>query len=274
MWFEMIFLITGAASGFGLLTARSAAKRGHTVYAGCRDLASFKTDGDSSPAIVPLQLDVTKPAEREAAMREILSKHGQLDVLVNNAGVTLGGFLETVEEDELARLFAINVFAAFALTKLALPSMRKRRNGSIINVSSMSERMAVPGLGAYAASKFALEGLSEAWRHELAPFGIRVSVVEPGPYKTDIVTRNRTMARGANDPVYQELSKRVSVLADSAIERSSPPEEVAELIVTIAESPAPKFRHPIGAGAGARTFLLRFAPTFFERYFRKLFARV
>ncbi|MCZ7687032.1 MAG: SDR family NAD(P)-dependent oxidoreductase [Sandaracinaceae bacterium] len=195
----MIVLCTGCRSGFGLSIAVSAARAGHTVYAGLRDLSTGDRLAEATRGldVRPIQLDVVDPEERRAAVDRVLDEHGRIDALINNAGVPLGGFQEQIEEDELRRLFEVNVFAAWALTKLCLPSMRERREGIVVNITSMAGRQAMPGLGAYAGSKFALEGMTEALRHEMRPFGVRVVLVEPGPYKTDIFARNRVVARAA-----------------------------------------------------------------------------
>src|SRR5690606_6191985 len=139
----------------------------------------------------------------------------RLDALVNNAGVGLGGFQEQVETDELQRLFDVNVLSIHALTRLALPHLRASK-GMVMNVSSMAGRQAMPGLGAYAASKFAVEGMTEALRHELRPFGVRVVLVEPGPYKTDIFERNRWMARATSEPgPYSRFLRRLEEIVAS-----------------------------------------------------------
>jgi NAD(P)-dependent dehydrogenase (short-subunit alcohol dehydrogenase family) len=188
----MIVLCTGCRSGFGLLIAVTAARAGHTVYAGLRDLETqadlVKFAGNLD--VRPVQLDVTNADERETVVREIVEEHGRLDALINNAGRTLGGFIEQIAEDELRRLFDVNVFAAWALTKTCLPHLRASREGIVINIASMAGRQAMPGLGGYAGSKFAIEGITEALRHEMRPFGVRVVLVEPGPYATDIVGRS------------------------------------------------------------------------------------
>jgi len=216
-------LITGCRSGFGLGTAVAAARAGFTVYAGLRDLA---TAGELERAaaglpVTPLQLDVTRAEEREAAVARILEEQGRLDGLVNNAGVALGGFLEQVDEDELRHVFDVNVFGAWGMTRACIPAMRRGGGGAVVMVSSMSGRTALPALGVYAGSKFALEGISEAWRHELKPFGIRVVIVEPGAYRTDILERNMKLSRRALDPdgPYTEYMKSAAQLFQTITDR-------------------------------------------------------
>jgi len=257
----MIVLVTGCRSGFGLLTAVAAARAGHTVYAGLRDL---ETRGELERAaegldVRPIQLDVVDPEERASAVAAILDEHGQIDGLVNNAGIALGGFVEQLGDDELRQVFEVNVFAALALMQLCLPHMRARRSGVIVNISSMAGRSAMPGLGGYAASKHALEGMSEALRHEMRPFGVRVSLVEPGPYKTDIFGRNRRVAAANGTPGdYTAMAAKMESLFDSA-ERGDP-QEVAELVVRILSDPKPRLRYPLGPKARGRVWMGRLLP--------------
>ncbi|MCB9593674.1 MAG: SDR family NAD(P)-dependent oxidoreductase [Sandaracinaceae bacterium] len=260
----MIVLCTGCRSGFGLLIAVHAAKAGHTVYAGLRDLS---TKGDLVEAargldVRPVQLDVTDAAQRAAVVEAIVSEHGRIDALVNNAGVALGGFQEQVAEDELRHLFDVNVFAPWALTKLCLPHLRAQREGVVINITSMSGRQAMPGLGAYAGSKFALEGFSEALRHEMRPFGVRVVLVEPGPFETDIMGRNRTIAADAETTggPYAVYMRRMEGLLDKMKDRMGDPREVADLVVRLLDDPSPRLRYPLGPGVSARLWARRVLP--------------
>ncbi|MEZ4241439.1 MAG: SDR family NAD(P)-dependent oxidoreductase [Myxococcota bacterium] len=259
-----VVLVTGAGSGFGLSASVALAKRGHVVYAGLRrlDAAERLVSAAGGLDVRPVQLDVTVADERDAVVKQILDEHGAVDALVNNAGRALGGFLETIEPDELRDLFEVNVHAPFALTRACLPAMRARGRGTVVMMSSMSGRMALPGLGAYAGSKYALEGLSEAWRHELAPFGIRVVSIEPGPYRTDIFGRNRAMGRHAlDDGPYRAWARHLDEVVQARTERiAGDPEEVAQRICDVIEAPRPRFRHPMGRGSRARTLLAGAAP--------------
>ncbi len=252
----MIVLITGCRSGFGQHIALRAARAGHTVYAGLRDLRT--ADGLVAAAaglpVHPIALDVCVDADRKAAVAHILAKHGRIDALINNAGVALGGPLEDLDEDELRHLFEVNFFGLWALTNLVLPGMRAQGSGIIENMSSISGRMALPGLGAYAASKHALEGMTEALRVEVAPFGVRVVLIEPGPYKTDILGRNRTLGRRATSPdsPYADLSRRAEALFTKVSQTAEDPEEVAARCVDLLTEAAPALRHPMGKSARAR----------------------
>jgi NAD(P)-dependent dehydrogenase (short-subunit alcohol dehydrogenase family) len=260
-----VVLVTGCRSGFGLRIAIEAARRGHTVYAGLRDLsAAGPLLADTAGlALHPVQLDVTDAAQREAAVARILAEQGRLDGLVNNAGQALTGFLEQVDDDELRALFELNVFAVWALTRAALPAMREQRSGRVVMVGSVSGRVGMPGLGAYAATKFALEGMSEAWRHELAPFGVSVAIVEPGPYATDLWDRNRRACRNAADATspYAPLVERIERFTRERVEPAAgDPNDVAERVCDLLEGPSPAFRHPMGPTARLRTRFAAMAP--------------
>jgi NAD(P)-dependent dehydrogenase (short-subunit alcohol dehydrogenase family) len=271
-----VILITGCRSGFGLVTAVEAARRGHTVYAGLRELetAEALAQATAGQKVIPLQLDVTVPEQRESAVQRILSEQGRLDALVNNAGIAMGGFLEQVDEDELRRVFEVNVFGAFAMTKAVLPAMRAQRSGTVVMVSSMSGRMALPCLGAYASSKFALEGMSEAWRHELAPWGVRVVLLEPGAYATDIFGRNRHVARHAYDPdsPYAPWVHSLDDLFRRQVDkRKADPAEIGAAICDLIEHPNPALRHPMGPAARFRSLALKLAPfSLLERAVRRV----
>lgn len=250
----MIVLVTGCRSGFGKLIAVRAARAGHTVYAGVRDPENSPElrDASSGLDVRRIRLDVTDAAQREEAVADIVRTHGRLDALVNNAGVGLAGFQEQVSTDELRQLFDVNVFAPHALTRLCLPHLRSSR-GIVLNVSSMAGRQALPGLGAYAASKFALEGMTEALRHEMRTFGVRVVLVEPGPYKTDIFEKNRWTAAAATEPgPYAGFMKRMEELLVSTERTMGDPEEVAELVVRLLSHPSPRLRHALGPQVRAR----------------------
>ncbi len=263
----MVVLITGCRSGFGLLFAVEAARAGHIVYAGLRDLS---TAGDLRAAaaaaqvkVEAVQLDVNNDAERKAVVARILEEQGRIDALINNAGVALGGFVEMVEEDELRQIIETNVISAHALTRLVLPGMRARRQGKVLFLSSNSGLVAMPGLGAYAASKFALEGLAEALRHEMRPFGVDIVLIEPGPYKTDIWGRNRALCRLSSDPPadYAPYLKMIDERARLFAERmAEDPKTVVDVTIGLLSARRPALRHVLGITAKVRIWIKRFLP--------------
>lgn len=255
-----VVLITGCRSGFGRVFAERLDREGHLVYAGFRDLADAEPLADAwrGTRIVPVQLDVTREADRKAAVARVLAEQGRIDVLINNAGIALGGFLEDIDEDELRQVFETNLFGLWALTVAVLPGMRARGAGLILNISSMSGRMAAPGLGVYASSKFALEGMSEAWRHELRPFGVHVVLLEPGAFKTDIFSRNRRIGRRAGRPDspykswFDWMNRRFEEVTDRI---SRDPAELAERVVRIVGEARPTLREPVGLESYVRLIL-------------------
>lgn len=271
----MVILITGCRSGIGLAIALAAARSGHIVYAGLRDLDTKENLVSQSEGfeIVPLQLDVTKDGERSAAIAQIHSERGRLDVLVNNAGIGLGGFLEEITEAELRMSFEVNFFGVWALSKEALPLLRKSK-GTLVMISSLSGTMALPGLGAYCASKFALEGMTEAWRHELKPFDIDVISIQPGAYKTDISGPNRkiTVNQGTAHPLYTIMSNNMEKWYDrNAVARAYPPSHLADHLMKILNKNNPRLRYPIGPSTGVRRILLKIFPfRFLESYFHRV----
>jgi len=261
----MVVLITGCRSGIGLVTAAAIARAGHAVYAGLRDVETGAALAAACEGldVTPLALDVTDPGQREAAVARILAERGRLDALVNNAGVGIGGFVEQLDEDEFRQVYDVNVVGAWGLTRAVLPAMRAQGEGIVVNISSMSGRMALAGNGLYSSSKFALEGLSEALRLELKPFGIRVVLVEPGAFRTDIMTRNRRVCRAAlvADGPYAVMAARLDVLWRRTVERQArDPAEVGEKVLVLLTARRPRLRHPVGPDAWFRAFALRFLP--------------
>ncbi len=259
-----VALVTGCRSGFGLLIAVELARRGFVVYAGLRDVS---TAGDLAAATValpvhPVQLDVTQAEQRDAVVARILAEHGRVDALVNNAGIAIGGFLEQLAEADLRAQLEVNLFAVWALTNAVLPTMRAQGSGVVVNISSVSGRIAIPGLGGYATSKFALEGMTEALRHEVAPFGIGVALVEPGPYTTDIFGRNRRIAEAAQDPddPYAARTARLEQLADKANATAGDPVDVALRVAALCQARGFALRHPMGTSARVRLWIRRWLP--------------
>jgi NAD(P)-dependent dehydrogenase (short-subunit alcohol dehydrogenase family) len=252
----MVVLITGCRSGFGLLAAVSAARAGHKVYAGLRDVDTAERLRDAARGldVTPVQLDVTAAEQRESVVADIVERHGAVDALVNNAGIAIAGPLEELTEPEMRKLFEVNVFGLWALTNRVLPGMRAKRDGVIVNVSSMAGRMALPTLGAYAATKHAVLGMSEALRHELADHGVRVVLVEPGPYKTDILGRNRNIGSevARQDGPYASLIARLERMEAKVVPKAGDPQQVADRIIALLGDPNPVFRHPMGPTTEAR----------------------
>ncbi|MGW2255359.1 oxidoreductase [Kitasatospora sp. NPDC001660] len=200
-----VWLITGANSGFGQAIAEAAIAAGDTVVAAARRPETLKGLADAHPGrVVPVRLDVTDPAQIAAAVEDALSRFGRIDVLVNNAGRGLIGAVEECADRELRDLMELHFFGPAALTRAVLPHMRERGSGAVVQMSSMGGRFSFPGVGAYSATKFALEGLSEALAQEVAGFGVKVLIVEPGAFRTGFAGGGalaRTTPIAAYEPV-------------------------------------------------------------------------
>jgi NAD(P)-dependent dehydrogenase (short-subunit alcohol dehydrogenase family) len=180
-----VWLITGASSGFGRAIAEAALARSDSVIAAGRKLDALRELAEDE-RVHPLKLDVTDAAERESAIAESIERFGRIDVLVNNAGRTQVGAVEETTDEELRDLFELHFFAPAALTREVLPQMRSQGGGTIVQMSSVGGQVTAPGFSAYCATKFALEGLTETLRDEVAGFGIRTLIVEPGAFRTGL----------------------------------------------------------------------------------------
>jgi NAD(P)-dependent dehydrogenase (short-subunit alcohol dehydrogenase family) len=186
-----VWFITGASSGFGRAFAEHALARGHKVVATARNAEKLVGLTAKAPDhAIALPLDVTRPGDAEAAIKTAIARFGRIDVLINNAGYGLVGALEETSDAELRALMDTNFFGAMAVTRAALPVLRAQRSGAIVNISSLGGQLSFAGFSAYSAAKFALEGASEALAQEVAPFGIKVLIVEPGQFRTELAGGN------------------------------------------------------------------------------------
>src|SRR6188472_2775613 len=198
-----VAIVTGSSSGIGLETALILARNGYSTYASMRDMEKSKTILDlAKKERLPLQvihLDVNDDVTIKNAISRIVEDGKRIDILVNNAGYGLFGALEDLSIEEIKAQFETNFFGVVRVTQAVLPVMRKQKNGTIVNISSVGGRMSFPGLSAYHSTKFALEGLSESISYELEPFGIRVVIIEPGFVRTNIMNSS-IIAKKAQDP--------------------------------------------------------------------------
>lgn len=263
---EKIALVTGASSGFGLLTSIELAKAGFRVVATMRDLGRRdRLDQAIAAAGVAAKvdvraLDVTKFDTIPGFVDGVVRDFGWLDVLVNNAGFAVAGFAEDIKLDELRLQFETNFFGTVAMTKAALPTMRRQRSGHIIQVSSIVGLQGAVTVSSYAASKHALEGWSESLRMELNSLGIKVVLVEPGSFQTDIWTRGAVMGEQATKPTSPNIQR--SLRMRSVIQKlpKADPIVVARLIVAIAQNPNPKLRYLVGRDAKIQLAMKRILP--------------
>jgi NAD(P)-dependent dehydrogenase (short-subunit alcohol dehydrogenase family) len=277
-----IILITGCSSGFGLLTAARLMANGHRVIATMRDLNKSgalrqEISCRGGDKIDILSLDVTREDSVQAAVKDVAARYGYLDVLVNNAGFGLGGFFEDLTDDEIRQQFEVNYFGVLRVTRAVIPLMRPRRQGKIINISSISGLTASPCYGAYNASKWALEAFSESLRYELGFFGIDVLLVEPGVYKTKIFYENARHGRYFHDsqspyfPISQFLEKRTKEHVDDC---HKDPEEIAVLIEKLIAKRHPAFRNIPDIESQVLYYLRKFLPfRFYSRLYQKILFR-
>ncbi|MBU5356210.1 SDR family oxidoreductase [Paenibacillus barcinonensis] len=250
-----VALITGTSSGFGMLTAITLAKQGYHVAATMRDLsrkgelASRAEKENLGDRIHYVQLDVTDSKSVQTAVDTVMQQYGRIDVLVNNAGFAVGGFIEEVAMEDWRRQMETNLFGLIAVTRTALPVMRKQQSGLIINLSSVSGLSGFPGYAPYAASKFAVEGFTESLRHEMSSFGIRVVLVEPGAYRTPIWNKGLGEIHRHEDSPYQHKLDAVLRYSRQASETAPDPQEVADLIGRITRMRSPRLRYALGKGS-------------------------
>lgn len=230
-----VWLITGTSSGVGRTLAEAVLNHGHRVVLTARNPESLKEIADRFPdTSYAAALDVTDPKQVLKVVEEAESKFGRIDVLVNNAGIGYSSAIEEGEDDAIRSVFETNFFGLASMIRAVLPGMRERKQGTIVNVSSNSGVVAMPSLGYYSASKFAVEGLSEALWQEVAPLGIKVLLLEPGGMKTGILQKNRQSVR---NPAYAETSGAVRDLlekhGDSLL--TGDPERIAQVIIKTVE---------------------------------------
>jgi NAD(P)-dependent dehydrogenase (short-subunit alcohol dehydrogenase family) len=233
-------LVTGASSGIGQSSAIYFRQKGWNVAATMR-YPEKHGDRVTETLICP-RLDVTAPATITSAIAETLDKFGRIDVLVNNAGYGLTGALESLSIEQIRRQYETNVFGLIIVTQSVLPTMRSQRAGTIINVSSIGGRLAFPFCSAYHSTKWAVEGLSEALRFELRPFGIEVKLIEPGGIRTDFGDRNmETVLK----PPYDVMANRMLKMYESRANQLPEPEGVARIIFKAATDRSARLRYPV-----------------------------
>jgi NAD(P)-dependent dehydrogenase (short-subunit alcohol dehydrogenase family) len=236
---KKVVLITGVSSGFGQASARLLAQSGHIVY------GTVRKDCEVPVGVKLLKMDLTDPASIRAAVAEVVSKEGRIDVLINNAGMHLGGPIEEAPEDLFKRQMDTNVNGLVLVLQAALPQMRSQKAATIVNFSSIGGLMGLPFQPFYSASKFAIEGLSEALRMELKPFGIRVVVINPGDFATKN-TDNRINITVPGGPY--EAQFRISQTKFEQDERGGKnPEVMAKVMLKIVESKCPKNRYVVAS---------------------------
>ncbi|MFY9927074.1 MAG: oxidoreductase [Streptosporangiaceae bacterium] len=248
-----VWLITGASRGLGREIARQALERGDRVVATARQPEQV---GSALPGygdrLLAVPLDVTDPAQPAAAAQAAVSRFGRIDILVNNAGRGLLGAVEEASSEEVEAVFRTNVFGLLAVTRAVLPVMRAQKSGRILNLSSVGGFAQVPGWGIYGATKFAVEGLSEALRAEVAPLGIKVVIIEPGSFRTDFLDGSSLHTASQFIEDYAATAGQVrNQAADRNHAQVNDPVKGAAAIVAIATAADPPARLQLGADSVA-----------------------
>ncbi len=247
-------LVTGASSGIGQATARLLAQKRYRVFGTSRHSIS----NGSIPQVEMITLDVRSDKSVEACVSTVIKKAGRLDILINNAGYELSGALEETTIDEATGQFDTNFLGVLRMIKAALPIMRKQNEGQIINISSLAGLVGIPFMGMYSASKFALEGYSESLRHEVKPFNIHVSMVEPSFLKTPMMNARQLAAHPIGD--YDQWRKQALAAFREFEENAQGPELVANAVLKIVASKSPRLRYILGQQAMIVSNLRRFLP--------------
>jgi len=234
-----VVLVTGASTGIGRVCSEHLAGRGMTVYGASRSVPSgvqFQT----------LRMDVTSDASISDGIKQIHDQHGRLDVVINCAGYGIAGAVEETSPQEAMSQFDTNFFGAHRVCRAAIPIMREQRSGVIINISSLAGLLAVPFQAFYSASKFAMEGMTEALRMEVRPFGIRVALIEPGDFKSEFPANRVNTAGSVKSDIYREQMERCVGVMREEEKNGKPPYPVARLVERIINDPSPRLRYTVG----------------------------
>lgn len=248
---QRVILVTGASSGIGRACAVALSRRGHTVYGTTRRqpteiCAEVRRNLAPSHRLEFLQVDVTDDQTVHTAVERILAEEGRIDALINCAGFGTAGAIEDTSDEDLLSVLDTNLLGTLRCCRAVLPSMRRQRSGTIINVSSIAGRIGIPFQGGYSAAKYALEGLSEALRMEVHSFGVNVVLIEPGDFRTEFTDRRQITSSAEENAAYVvQMRKTLAVM--EAEERGGPtPEPVARLVVRILNTDAPRVRYVVG----------------------------
>jgi NADP-dependent 3-hydroxy acid dehydrogenase YdfG len=261
---RLTVLVTGASSGIGRAAAIEFARRGHLVFAAARREEVLAGLASATPNIEAVSLDVTDADSVRRAWAKIEASTGGAgaDVLVNNAGFALSGPVETLSDADVRRQFATNVFGLLTMTRTVLPAMRARGSGCVINISSLVGRTTFPGMGVYGATKYAVEALSDALRQEVAGFGVKVVIIEPGFVATNIgEAADAHGGAGREVPeAYASMVARGARYLTAQVANGTAPERVAAAIVNAAEQRNPRLRYVVPASARPLIALLTSLP--------------
>ena len=250
-------LITGSSSGIGEATAHYFSEKGWNVVATMRNPGKRKTSLHNVKDIDIFHLDVTDQISIKKAVDYTMKKYKRIDALVNNAGFALFGPFETSTKEQVKMQFDTNVIGLLDLTREVIPIMRRQKEGTIINVSSVGGRAGFPAYSLYNATKFAVEGFSECLQYELKDFGIRVKIIEPGPIKTDFSGRSMVFLEKKE---YDRFMKKMKTISKKSHEFGSDPRVVAKTIYKAATTKRWRLRYPSGIGAGTMMKMKKLLP--------------
>lgn len=246
--FKRVWLITGASRGIGAKIAAAALANGDAVVATARDASSVTQRFGTQPALLAVSLDVTNEAQGIAVAKAAVEHFGRIDVLVNNAGFGLLGAVEEASADEVRRVYETNVFGLLNITRAVLPYMRAARSGHVINLSSVGGYASGPGFGVYCSTKFAVEGLSEALHAELAPVGVKVTVVEPGYFRTEFLEGNSLVESPSTIADYDSTAGEVRKIAKAVtLNQPGDPDKLAQTMIILVEAKKAPLRLPLGS---------------------------
>jgi NAD(P)-dependent dehydrogenase (short-subunit alcohol dehydrogenase family) len=248
-----VWFITGSSTGFGRLLTEELSRRGDYVIATARNISKLE---DLTRQYVgklrTFTLDVTKPAEIESVAQQAINAFGHVDILVNNAGYGVTGAIEEVSEDEFEPMFQTNIYGLIRTTKAFLPHLRERQSGHIFNLSSIGGLVGSAGWGFYNTTKFAVEGFSEALAAELKPLGVHVTIVEPGPFRTDFLGRSGKLAHQELPAYTGTAGVAREYFQSQAGKQAGDPQKVVEAIIAAADSPEPPVHLLLGKSALTR----------------------
>ncbi|WP_455754113.1 oxidoreductase [Streptomyces erythrochromogenes] len=249
-----VWFVTGASRGLGAEITREALERGHRVIATARDASAvLKAYPEKPDGLLAVNADVTEPEQLAAAVQVGLAEFGRIDVVVNNAGYGLVGAIEETSDEAARDLFDVNVFGLLHTLRATLPTLRSQRSGHVLNIGSVGGFATAPAVGLYGASKFAVEGISEALHGELAPLGVHVTVIEPGGFRTDFLGQSSIRVEPAAIADYAAGAGPVrEALARNDGLQPGDPKKAAKAVVDVTETARPPLRLQLGADAVER----------------------
>jgi NAD(P)-dependent dehydrogenase (short-subunit alcohol dehydrogenase family) len=256
---QKVVIVTGSSTGIGRAAVETFSKAGWIVAATMRTPAKEKELGNL-PGVELKVLDVTNTASIKQAIKDVYDRYGRIDAVVNNAGYGLVGVFEDTTEEQIRRQFETNVFGLMAVCREVIPYLRKQGFGRIINISSVGGRITLPLYSSYHSTKWAVEGFTESLQFELAPFGIRTVLIEPGAIKTDFYDRSADRAKLPNSSPYKSYADQVYNQFDTAAKGAEGPQVVAKKILQAASVKSPKTRYAVGGNAPALIALRKVLP--------------